>query len=144
MYVHFRYFRLLLRELPLCKNLDLPAVSLLIAARNEEKNLPKLLTALAKQTYPKDKFEIILLEDRSTDATAEIAKKYQNILPNLTITHIKNVSTGINPKKNALQIGINQSKFDWLLLTDADCVPPENWIQSMMEARKNEKTKITK
>lgn len=142
MYVHFRYFRLLLRDEKPFETLDLPPVSILIAARNEAHNLPKLLLALENQDYPQDKFEIILVNDRSRDTTQAVAQAHQARLHNLTTINIESVPTGINPKKNALQIAINQSKFDWLLLTDADCVPPQNWIKSMVCARKNEKTKI--
>ena len=54
---------------------DLPLASVIIAARNEEENLPALLKDLTKQSYPLDKFEVIIVNDRSTDKTGEILKK---------------------------------------------------------------------
>ena len=54
---------------------QLPSVSIIIAARNEEENLPTLLKNLTKQSYPLDKLEVIIVNDRSTDRTEEILKE---------------------------------------------------------------------
>ena len=56
-------------------NQDLPLASVIIAARNEEENLPALLKDLTKQSYPLDKLEVIIVNDRSTDRTGEVLEK---------------------------------------------------------------------
>ncbi|MFQ6618236.1 MAG: glycosyltransferase, partial [Fidelibacterota bacterium] len=55
-----------------------PLVSVVIAARNEEENLPECLNSLVHQTYPEELYEVILVDDQSTDSTPEIAQNYIN------------------------------------------------------------------
>ena len=113
-------------------NLDtLPYVSVVIAARNEENNLPGLIDDLINQEYPLGKFEIIIINDRSYDST-------QNILIEASenysfIKHIKidKESKHMTPKKNAINRGINEAKGELILATDADCRVGPLWIASM-------------
>lgn len=142
-YIHFRYFQLKLSPyVPF--STDLPAVSIVVAARNEAHNLPALLEALGRQDYPQ--YEIIIVDDRSEDETAQIlASHKQTNLHIITIAPFLNeyeFGEMPNPKKNALQKAIAQSQYEWLLLTDADCLPPKDWILQMMQARQSQNTKI--
>ncbi len=106
-------------------------VSVVIAARNELENLQKLLPKLLSQNY--SLFEIVIVDDRSTDETAVFLEKMQQENPHLHCIRILEKPEKISGKKNALSAGIQKAKYDLLLLTDADCLPSsENWIKRMM------------
>lgn len=107
-------------------------VSVVVAARNEEKNIGRCLDALVNQTYPSDKYEIIIIDDRSDDKTADIIRKAADQNPNIRLIQIKNVPSGISPKKNALAAGIESAKGEIILTTDADCTPVSTWLETMI------------
>ncbi|MGA1199613.1 MAG: glycosyltransferase, partial [Candidatus Latescibacterota bacterium] len=104
-----------------------PFVSVIIPAKNEEHNILSCLNALATQTYPAHKIEIILVNDRSTDHT--IKKAQLSNLPNLKVISIEQ-QTHLCPKKNAIHHGILASSGEIILTTDADCRPEQDWISS--------------
>jgi len=114
------------------RNAEIPHVSIVVAARNEEQNVPALLAALASQDYPKDKFEIIIVDDRSEDGTWSLLTQAQQTIPNLRPLQIEDRIANYAPKKRALDTGIRSSTGEILLLTDADCIPPPTWISSMV------------
>lgn len=109
-------------------------VSVIVCAKDEELTLPELLPVLSVQNYPK--YELILVNDHSTDGTIVLletfkAEHHRPERPVKLIDLINSTSTG---KKNAIQKGIEISEFDYLLFTDADCVPnSEYWIEEMMK-----------
>ena len=109
-----------------------PPVSIVVAARNEEIFLPRLLSALEKQDYPVDKLEIIIADDRSTDKTWECIKNHTNQFPHFLGVRITERSDNMSPKKNALSRAIHLSSGDIIMSTDADCLVPETWISSMV------------
>ena len=107
---------------------DKTSISIIIAAKNEEKNLEQLFLALERQEYPKDKFEIVFVDDNSTDNTFFVAQNYADRFVNFRLL---NAEHKILPaKKGALEIGIAEAKFSFLLFTDADCAPQSNWIKA--------------
>lgn len=115
---------------------NLKPVSIIIAAHNEEKNLPQLLNALKTQTHPD--FEVIIVNDRSSDATIDILKKYAAELKFLQVISITETPSGISPKKYALSQGIQAANNDTLLFTDADCIPTSNeWMVTMTNSMNN-------
>ncbi|MBA4250605.1 MAG: hypothetical protein C0425_05285 [Chlorobiaceae bacterium] len=100
--------------------------------KNEEDNLGKLITSLSEQNYPSELFEIILVDDSSTDNTFSRAKKIIEGKNNFRIISAsKKIMQG---KRGALQVGINSAKHNFILITDADCTHSKNWIQSMATA----------
>jgi cellulose synthase/poly-beta-1,6-N-acetylglucosamine synthase-like glycosyltransferase len=104
------------------KNHDNPVeISVIIAAKNEEKNLPKLIDSLNNLDYPKEKFEIIIVNDNSIDKTEKIISDSDFRLVNAT-------EKNLPAKKGALEIGIKHSLFENILITDADCVVSKNWL----------------
>ncbi|MCX7983321.1 MAG: glycosyltransferase [Bacteroidetes bacterium] len=111
---------------------EVPFVSIIIAARNEEKHLPRLLSALSSQSYPH--YEIIIANDRSTDSTAVILEKAQHEYPNLRVITITDYSTNLPPKKNALTLAIQAARGEILCFTDADCIPQQNWLYELVSA----------
>lgn len=101
-------------------------LSVIIPARNEEKNIGALLHALSQQTYPRHFFEVIVIDDHSTDNTARIVQEYKNVrLIRLTDDAINSY------KKKAIATGIKHATKQWIVTTDADCIPPTSWLQTI-------------
>lgn len=105
-----------------------PGVSVVICARNEAENLQHFLPRILAQDY--ENFEVIVVNDQSTDNSAAILLEFQKKYP---ILHFINESNKELPgKKSALSRGILAAKNEILLLTDADCFPNSSyWLQSM-------------
>jgi len=101
-------------------------ISIIIAFKNEEKNIEALYSALQSLEYPRDKFEVILVDDGSTDDSIHKALKPFNSKTNYCI--IKAEHKKYPGKKGALEIGIGKSKFPYILITDADCLPAKSWL----------------
>ena len=108
-----------------------PAVSVVIAARNEEKNLPDLIQDLVNQEYPLDRLEVIIVDDRSTDFTAKILREAAENYAIIKYIRVETLPTGMTPKKHALTLGIEMAKGDVILSTDADCRVGKFWVSSM-------------
>lgn len=104
-------------------------ISIVVAVRNEEKSLPVLVASLATQQYDRNEFEVILVNDHSTDQTVATILNLQHKYPELKIVSI--TSSGIG-KKRALTEGIELAKGDIILTTDADCKLPPDWISGMI------------
>ncbi len=103
-------------------------VSVVVAARNEEKNITHLLDCLLNRNYPKQMFEIIIVDDHSTDFTQKIITETKN--KNHQIKYIK-LSENFSGKKTAINQGIREAKGLLILTTDADCRMSENWISTI-------------
>jgi biofilm PGA synthesis N-glycosyltransferase PgaC len=121
---------------------ELSFISVVIAVRNEERNISRLLNRLAKQSFPKGQFEIIIVDDNSEDKTVEEIQKF-TIHEQLNIKLLKN-DIGANqsktPKKAALRKGIEASKGDIIVMTDGDCWFGEDWLKSITSAFNNKGT----
>ena len=96
-------------------------VSVVICAKNEAENLRTRLVHVLEQDYPD--FEVVVVNDQSTDDTEMILDEYKQKYPNLYVTEISHNTQFRQGKKLALTIGIKAAKNEWLLLTDADCMP---------------------
>lgn len=103
-------------------------ISVIVPARNEEKNIAPLLKALSEQSYSKDFFEIIIVDDFSTDATAQIVRFFS--LANLLFIQ-PNTASELSSKKRAIEAGIQKAKGELIVTTDADCIPPEHWLATI-------------
>jgi biofilm PGA synthesis N-glycosyltransferase PgaC len=109
-------------------------ISVVIAARNEEENIGALLTSLQQQTYPRELFEIIIVDDDSTDATAEKVK----LFPGIRLLQ----SAGSNNrafKKQAISTGIGEATGELIVTTDADCILPPRWLETISAFYKEKK-----
>lgn len=116
-----------------------PMVSVIVAARNEADNLPNLLGALNMQDYPRDRFEVVIADDGSTDATPNILQSAADAWPNLKHVTVASTPAGWAPKKWALNQAIDASSGSLLLMLDADCSPPATWISSVVAGFDDEK-----
>lgn len=102
-------------------------VSIVIPARNEEKNIGLLLQALQQQTYPKEFLEIIVVDDHSSDGTSEIVVQFPGV------KLLKLEEDAINAyKKKAIENGIVAATGSLIITTDADCLPPPGWLQTLV------------
>lgn len=103
--------------------------SIIIPFRNEETRLPALLNNLVELEYNRTRFELLLVNDNSSDRSLEIVKNF--ISPSgISIHVLQAVRTSNSPKKDAITTAIKQAKFDWILTTDADCNVSKNWLNS--------------
>lgn len=105
-----------------------PTVSVIIAARNEEKFMGDCIDTLLKLQYPSEKLEIIIVNDCSTDRTPEVIHSYMEKHPSLKMITTIPGSGNLQGKTNAITQGIEASTGEILLFTDADCRVPPNWI----------------
>lgn len=113
----------------------LPKLSILIAARDEETQLPGLLSALERQSYARDLFDIWIVDDRSSDRTWKILQEW--VLRDTTRHHAIQVTSkpsGISPKKHALSLALRQAQGDILVTTDADCLMGPDWLKELAAA----------
>lgn len=109
----------------------LHSFSIIVAARNEEKNIRACLESLTTLNYPKELFEIIVVNDRSTDTTAGIIENNASKNSNIHLLNISANTTDMPDKKNALREAIRKSKNEILAFTDADCSVPPNWLREL-------------
>ncbi len=104
--------------------------SILVPFRNEVTHLPTLLKSLELLNYPISFYEIILINDDSSDKSVEIITNFKSLHPKLKIALINSKGTGNSPKKEAINQGIKTAKHAWIITTDADCEVPENWLKA--------------
>ncbi|MBD3422434.1 MAG: glycosyltransferase [Chitinivibrionales bacterium] len=105
--------------------------SIIIAAHNEEKFLGRCLDSVFSQTLPADRYEVFVVNDRSTDKTEEIARRYAEEHPGLKVLRIEETPYGFSPKKYAVIQGVNQASHDVIVYTDADCIVPSTWLETI-------------
>jgi succinoglycan biosynthesis protein ExoA len=102
-------------------------VSVVIAVYNDENHIGKALSALKNQTYPKDRYEIIVVDDGSTDGTPDVIKRFDGI------KCIEQANSGPSAARNN---GIMHSTGDIVMFTDSDCEPNPDWIETLAATHK--------
>ena len=105
--------------------------SIIIAAKNEESNISSLISSLQKLDYSKENFEVIIVDDNSSDKTYKIAEEL--IQQNSNFYLFKVEEKEFPAKKGALSFGINKAKNPFILITDADCLPEKDWLKFYSE-----------
>lgn len=134
----FQFFILLVRINFYWKNhsynhpTDLPPVSVLVAARNEERDLPNLLKSFEQLDYPADKIQFLFADDQSSDHTSRILEDWCSVATNrlfLTIDSSQHELYNKNGKANALAILGGYATGEYYFFTDADCEVNPNWIR---------------
>ena len=101
-------------------------LSVIIPARNEEKNIGALLNALKEQTYSSNFFEVIVIDDHSEDHTSQVVRTFQQV------KLIQLQEDAINSyKKKAVETGIAEANGKLIVCTDADCVPGKDWLKTI-------------
>ena len=102
--------------------------SIIIPFRNEENNLTDLLNSLELLDYPKERFEILMVNDDSDDNSVQCIEHFKTKHPSLPIIILENLRKSASPKKDAIECAIDKAQFDWIITTDADCVMPKTWL----------------
>jgi len=105
--------------------------SVVIAARNEERNIEKCLQSVFSQDLPAERYEVIVINDRSQDSTPEILNNLQNRFKNLKVITITETPAGISPKKYAVTKGIESASNEIIVFTDADCTVKPQWLSTI-------------
>ena len=105
--------------------------SIIVPFRNEEKNLPKLLKSISNLNYPKELFEIIMVDDFSTDTSERVYIKWRMENGLIETTLLENLRLSNSPKKDAISRAIPILKHEWVVTTDADCIVNENWLMTL-------------
>ncbi|MBC6613280.1 glycosyltransferase [Hymenobacter sp. BT507] len=114
-----------------------PRFSVLIAARNEAATLPHLLHDLNQQTLPAAQFEVIVVDDHSTDATAAVASQTATDFP-LHLIQLAQQPGAPTGKKAALQAALAVARAPWVVCTDADCRLGPDWLRSYVQLIQHE------
>ncbi|RPH34004.1 MAG: glycosyltransferase [Bacteroidales bacterium] len=109
-------------------------LSIIVAFKDEEANLPVLLSALANQTLSSDYFEVILVDDHSSDKSLSVANSFIAKFQNLKVIESPVDSIG---KKAALTNGISLASNPLIVFTDADCIPTKFWLESISNIAAN-------
>ncbi|MEO9051980.1 MAG: glycosyltransferase [Ginsengibacter sp.] len=110
-----------------------PFVSVIIAARNEEMTIGHCLQSLKNQSYAQDKFEIIVINDHSTDNTVSVVHSFQR--GNIRVFNLADFTgtTAINSyKKKSIETALQFAKGELIVTTDADCIAPERWLETLV------------
>lgn len=110
----------------------LPFVSIIVAARNEEDNIADCIHSIMGQTYPSNKFELIIVNDHSTDRTAEIIKSFAN--DNIRLINLAEFTGKIlnSYKKKCIETALTFAKGELIITTDADCKVPVKWVETIV------------
>jgi cellulose synthase/poly-beta-1,6-N-acetylglucosamine synthase-like glycosyltransferase len=123
------YLRFGLDHLPLPGQSRNASISVVVAARNEAEALPGLIERLSQIEYPD--WEVVITDDRSTDATPEILARAAQADPRIRIVRIDDERTDLVGKKRALTEAISVSRGEVLAFCDADSLPPTDWLREL-------------
>ena len=107
--------------------------SVIVPARNEENNIKQCLESILQQPYPMELFEVIIVNDHSTDETENIVLALQKQYSNLFLLNLKDHLTNKQLtayKKKAIELAAIQCDGSWIVTTDADCIVTDNWLSN--------------
>jgi GT2 family glycosyltransferase len=113
-------------------DIDLPFISVIVPFRNAKATLTECINALALQEYPKEKYELIFIDNNSNNESASIFQKYKGIIL------LKETKIGSYSARNK---GISAAKGGILAFTDSDCVPDKKWLKYLGLTYLNDKNK---
>ncbi len=106
--------------------------SIIISARNEAGSIEENLNDLLKQSYSIAHFELIVINDHSEDSTLTILHQFKEANPTFPIQIVDlNFYPVVSNKKQAITLGVELAKFEWIVLTDADCTRHQNWLSAL-------------
>lgn len=111
-----------------------PTISVIIAARNEEDNLPKVLKTLLCQEQGNIPFEVLVGNDNSTDSTWEVIDYFSKQYTNLSGFQVGDYTSTCIAKGRVLEFLIPKAKGEFIAITDADIELPKNWVLSIHNA----------
>jgi len=104
------------------------SISIVVAVKNEKEKIEALTDSLIRLDFPTEFFEVVLIDDNSKDDTYETISKKIKGFENFNVYKLQ--SENKSGKRNALELGIIKSVHSYILITDADCEPEENWLKA--------------
>ncbi len=138
LYTFLNIFILLLKSKPSKITIhEYPTVSIIVPAYNEERNISNTLNSLVNLDYPKDKLEILVIDDGSTDNTLNIAKRFEKKYSFIKVYHKKN-----GGKASALNFGIRIAKGNFIVTMDSDSIVPPDALKKMLSLFNSEDVAI--
>ena len=109
---------------------EYPPLTVIICAREEAENLRRNLEAVLEQDYPL--FEVVVINDGNTDESEDFLILLSEKYPNLYHSFVPDTSRYISRKKLSITLGVKASKYDWLVFTEANCMPSSNqWLRTI-------------
>lgn len=113
-----------------------PKLSVIIPIRNERRHILNLLNDLEKQTYPRQSFEVIVIDDQSEDGGFELIREHERLYGfSLRLFRLEgDASPTLSTKKKAITLGVNNATGDFILTTDGDCRVQPRWLEIMAGA----------
>lgn len=139
--IYFLFFGAFAFEKTKRNKLQNVPVSVIVCAKNESKNLKVLIPQLLQQAY--NNYEIVLINDASSDDTRDIIEEFQKMYKNIKLVNVENNEAFWGNKKYALTLGIKAATNDYLVFTDADCVPASrSWLAEITQHFSSTKTII--
>ncbi len=112
-------------------------ISVIVVVKNEINNIEKLLQSIEKQTYSKELFEVIVVNDASDDGTLELLYQLEKTLKiNLLIVDLKSDNSNLSGKKFGISKAIDVAKGTFILATDGDCTVGPKWVESYVNCYK--------
>lgn len=116
------------------------SISVLVPARNEAANIAACIKTVLQQNYPPELFELIVIDDHSTDATAATVQGFPTVHQKLRLLHLSDFINN-EPlkayKKKALEVGIAQARGELIVTTDADCLAQPDWLRLLASLYEN-------
>ena len=103
-------------------------VTVAVLTYNEQKNIPDILGSLEKQTYPRDKFEILMVDNGSTDHTVDAITPFAKLMGNVRV--VQNPVKGIAPGRN---VALKEARFGYVAFTDADVILEPDWLEILVK-----------
>lgn len=111
---------------------ELPRVSIIIPCRNEADHIGEALDDLNRQDYPLDRLQIIVVDDRSTDGTGDVARGRKGKLRHLQVIDNNACPENASPKKHAISLGMQHAAGEILITTDGDCRFQPGWVRALV------------
>lgn len=109
---------------------DRPFVSVVVAARNEEQSIEECVWSILDQSWPDDRYEVVVVDDESTDRTHAILTGMTSAQNRLRVVRTTPDESGLVGKPRAIAQGVDASRGSIVMMTDADCVVPQTWIEA--------------
>ena len=115
-----------------------PLCTVLVCARDEEHNIERCLESLSHIDYPKDRLEILIVDDKSTDRTSQILEEWKRRMTNLTVLRTGEEIMHMRGKVNALTQGMDVARGEFVMITDADSHVRPNWVREYLKYYKED------
>jgi len=118
-------------------SINFHSIAVIVPFRDEGENMETLIQSLLSLNYPKEKLQIILVNDHSTDLSVEQIKKFES--KQIQLVNLQDIEIG---KKAALSKGVEKATSEIIVTTDADCIHPQDWLKSINNFFSNPKAQM--